>query len=123
MRSLLLVAHGSRRRESNEEVRRLTLGIEERAGKRFDLVDCAFLELARPSIGEGIDAAAAKGASEITVLPYFLAAGTHVVNDIPEIVEDRRRTYPAVCIQVTPHMGAAPALPDLLLGMVLVADR
>jgi sirohydrochlorin ferrochelatase len=123
MRSLLLVAHGSRRRESNEEVRLLTLGIGEKAEETFDLVDCAFLELAQPTIGEGIDAAVAKGASEIIVLPYFLAAGTHVVDDIPEIVEGRRRIYPAVRIQVTPHMGAAPALPDLLLGMVPGRER
>ena len=118
MRSLLLVAHGSRRAESNKEVRRLTQAVRERAGERLDDVQCAFLELAMPSIAEGIDAAVARGATELIVIPYLLAAGTHVVNDIPKILEERRRAHPGVNIQATVHMGASPELPDLLLGLV-----
>jgi len=55
LKALLLVAHGSRRRESNEEIAILTQRVRECAGGRFDLVTCAFLELAEPSIPDGID--------------------------------------------------------------------
>ena len=37
MRSLLLVAHGSRRKESNEEIRMLTARLSEKAIPKFDL--------------------------------------------------------------------------------------
>ena len=54
MKSLLLVAHGSRRQASNEEVRELTARLAEHAGAAYGYVDCGFLELAEPSIPEGI---------------------------------------------------------------------
>ena len=44
MKALLIIAHGSRRKESNEEVRRLSSRITENAGPAFDLVMGAFLE-------------------------------------------------------------------------------
>ena len=56
MRSLLLVAHGSRREASNQEIRNLTAALAGRAIGRFGHVGCAFLEIARPSIPEAIEA-------------------------------------------------------------------
>ena len=49
MKNLLIVAHGSRREASNEEVRELTLRIKEKSSASFDNITCAFLELAQPS--------------------------------------------------------------------------
>jgi sirohydrochlorin ferrochelatase len=118
MRSLILVAHGSRRRTSNEEVRRLTGTLGEKAGSRFDLVSCAFLELAEPSIPEGIEQAVQQGASEIVILPYFLSAGRHVAEDIPAAVATKQQEYPQVTIHVAPYLGLAAGIPDLLLASV-----
>jgi len=115
MRSLLLVAHGSRRRESNDEVRSLAEGLRGRAGGRFDIVQCAFLELAEPSISDGIDACIASGAGTVVVIPYFLSAGRHVVEDIPELVAAKRRQHPKVRIELAPHLGAAEDIAQLLL--------
>ena len=52
--SLLLVAHGSRREASNDEVRALTTRLRAAADGRFHQVDCAFLELASPLIPDGL---------------------------------------------------------------------
>ena len=49
-KSLLLVAHGSRREASNDEVRALTARVREADDARFALIDCAFLELAEPAV-------------------------------------------------------------------------
>lgn len=116
MKSLIVVAHGSRREESNDEVRRLTDALRARARADFLSVRCAFLELATPSIPAGIDASVRDGARHITVLPYFLAAGRHVVRDIPEQVAAKRRQYPHVSIRIAPYVGAAGGITDLLLS-------
>ena len=117
MNSLLLVAHGSRRRESNEEIGRLAARVAERAAGRFDLVEHAFLELAEPSIGEGIDRCVARGATSVAVVPYFLARGTHVAEDVPGAVDPKRAEHPGVEIRVTDYLGTSDALPELLVGL------
>ena len=115
MKTLLVVAHGSRRAESNDEVRALTRCLGEQAGAEFGTVACAFLELAQPSIPDGLRAAIAAGAREVVVLPYFLSAGRHVVADIPNEVAIVRTEHPGVSITVAPYLGEAPELVGLLL--------
>ena len=46
MNALLLVAHGSRREQSNEEVRELAKTLHARCGDRFPVIHAGFLELA-----------------------------------------------------------------------------
>ena len=77
MTSLLIIAHGSRRAASNDEVRALAAAVRTQPGQAYAHVDAAFLELAEPSIATGLAELAAKGATEIVAFPYFLAAGTH----------------------------------------------
>ncbi len=117
MRSLLLIAHGSRREAANQEIRQLTASLAERLGDRYDHIGCGFLELADPDIPTAIDAAVARGATEVVILPYFLATGRHVAEDIPAIVTDKRAQYPAVRIHMSPYPGAVPEILDLLAGL------
>lgn len=118
MRALLVVAHGSRREESNDEVRRLAEALRGRLGGRYQRVEAAFLELAEPSIAAGIDQAVAAGAAEVVVFPYFLTAGRHVAEDVPAIVEERRRAHPSVHITLTPYLGASEAVAALIAEQV-----
>ena len=117
MRHLLLVAHGSRREASNLEVRELAAALAPRARGRFDTVACAFLEIAGPSIPEGIEAAVQAGATEVVILPYFLSAGRHVAEDIPREVETKQREHPGVQMQVTPYLGLADGVAEMLLDL------
>lgn len=114
MRTMLVVAHGSRRAQSNDEVRALARRLHEQT-RDFDRVVCAFLELAEPSIPDGLRQAIAAGSQEVVVVPYFLSAGRHVVKDIPEEVATVRAEYPDIAIIIAPYLGAAPELADLLL--------
>ena len=61
MKVLLIVSHGSRRKESNDEVRRLSERIAQESGPLFDLVHCAFLELTYPTIDAAIGDLAGEG--------------------------------------------------------------
>jgi sirohydrochlorin ferrochelatase len=119
MKSMLVVAHGSRRAESNDEVRELTRLLGSQAGSSFEAVTCAFLELAEPSIPDGLRAAIAAGASEVVVMPYFLSAGRHVVTDVPAEVDIVRAEYPDIAITLAPYLGAAPELTEVILRQAL----
>ena len=115
MQALLVIAHGSRRAESNDEIRALTLRVAEQAGAAYPIVRCAFLELAEPSIPDGIEQCIRAGASEVVVLPYFLSAGRHVAQDIPNEVRGKQEEYPQVAIRIAPYLGANTGVADLLL--------
>jgi len=119
MHILLLVAHGSRRAASNEEVRELAARLESIAWDRFDKVIPAFLELAEPEIPEGIDACVAAGATQVTVLPYLLSAGRHVAHDIPEELGKAQVKHPNLPIRVASYIGQNAEMPMLLLQAAL----
>jgi sirohydrochlorin ferrochelatase len=113
--SLLVVAHGSRRRLSNDEVRCLARRMTDHARGRFREVRAAFLELAEPSIPDGIQECIDAGAERVVVVPYFLTAGRHVVEDIPRDVETKRTEHPHVDIVIAPYLGEADAMVELML--------
>jgi sirohydrochlorin ferrochelatase len=118
MKALLVVAHGSRRKASNDEVRALCRRIEqESAGEEFFLVRAGFLELAEPSIPEGIGQCIEAGADQVVVLPYFLSAGRHVSEDIPLEVEKARQHHPRASIVLAPYLGSAPGVAGLLIEL------
>ena len=119
MKALLIIAHGSRRAQSNQEIVVLGQKIAAEAGGQFERVECAFLELADPLIPAGIDSLVAAGATEIKVLPYFLARGTHVAVDVPEEVEKAAASHPSVAIDMLPYFGSSPELPSMLLQLAV----
>lgn len=115
MRALLLIAHGSRRAASNDEVRELAKRLEGIGTDRFDKVVPAFLELADPDIPSGVGLCSEAGVKEVVVMPYFLSAGRHVAEDIPEELAKAAGRYPGVEIKLCGHIGQHPAMAGLLL--------
>ena len=117
-RGLVLVAHGSRRASSNDEVRRVAESLAQQAGPngsgQYQMVHAAFLELAEPLIPEGVQQCIDNGMEEVVVLPYFLSAGRHVVEDIPAEVAKVNNTTGAE-IRIAPYLGAAAGLTEILL--------
>lgn len=117
MKALLLIAHGSRREASNEEVRALANTLAEQSGEAFGAVVPAFLELAEPSIPGGVAECVRLGATEVQAVPYFLSAGRHVAHDIPEELEQAAKQHSGVQISVSPYLGQHPMITQLLLGL------
>ena len=115
LNSLLIVAHGSRREASNNEIRALARGVHGEPDNRYGMVECAFLELAEPSIPDAVRQCIERGATRVTVLPYFLSAGRHVVSDIPAEVSRVAGDYPDIPIRILPYLGAAGALTEFIL--------
>jgi len=114
---LLVAAHGSRRAASNEEVRAVVERLRAEQSDQFASVETAFLELAEPTIQDGLARLARRGARRIVVLPYFLAAGSHVSQDIPEILDAFAAGHPEVQLARKTHLGSSEGMARLILDM------
>jgi sirohydrochlorin cobaltochelatase len=108
--AVLLVGHGSRREKSNDQVRELAVGLEEKLGIP---VDAAFLELAEPAINEAISELVST-VSELTIVQLSLFAASHVKNDVPLAIGRARSKHPALDLHNGAHLGIHPALIELL---------
>lgn len=116
MKALLLIAHGSRRQQSNDEVVLLADKLKKNCAGQYDIIHAGFLELAETLIPDGIRKCVDDGATSIVVLPYFLNSGRHVIEDIPEIVDETKTSYPDTDIKVASHLGASELMMDLLIS-------
>jgi len=119
MKALLLIAHGSRRKESNDEVFLLVEKLKMNCAEQYNIVEGCFLEIAAPLMPIGIKNCIDAGATSITILPYFLNSGNHVVEDIPNIVNQIKPLHPDVEIKIAEHIGASDALTDLLMMLAI----
>ncbi len=116
-KALIIVAHGSRKTSSNEEVKALGEKVKYLQDKRYAFVMTSFLEFATPSLEESILSSIDKGVSEIVILPYFLASGNHVTQDIPEVVKKIQVLHPQVKIILKEHLGSSSGMVKLLSNM------
>ena len=121
--ALIIVAHGSRKSSSNEEVKALGEKVKFLQDKRYALVMTAFLEFATPSLEESILSCIDKGASEVVILPYFLASGNHVSRDIPEVVQKIQASHPQVKITLKEHLGSSSGMVRLLSDMASSSNK
>lgn len=114
MKHLLIVAHGSRREQSNSEVKLLAEKVAANIVFAIDEVLVAFLEFASPSIAEAINTSFTQGVEEIIVLPYFLSTGNHVIRDIPSEINNAMKRWPDRKVALLSHIGAADEMADLI---------
>lgn len=115
MQGLIVIAHGSRRAASNEEVAELAKKISAKSEERFAYVNAAFLELATPSLSDAIAEHYTKEIKNITVFPYFLNSGVHMQKDIPALIEQAKQDYPDCEFVLTECIGMHKNMPDFIL--------
>lgn len=116
---IVVFAHGSSVASANEAVRSVAARMAE-AG-RFELVETAFLELARPDLNEAVGRLRARGAGRIVVVPYFLTLGIHLQRDLPVRIEELRRRHPEMDIVVAEPLDGHQALSRILLDRARAA--
>ncbi len=117
MKALLLIVHGSRKASSGTEITQLASNIAALPSE-FDHVRHSFLELAQPKVADAIDELVTLGCQQIVLMPYFLAAGFHVVDDLPKVLEDAQQAHAHVEFTLTEHFGAAQQMPQWILEYV-----
>lgn len=113
MTGLIIFAHGSSVAAANESVARVTAAMAAAGG--YEIVEPAYLEMAKPDLGEAVARLAARGATRAIVIPYFLTLGIHLRRDLPRIVAELEGIHPGMKIEVTEPLDGHPALVDILL--------
>jgi sirohydrochlorin ferrochelatase len=121
MRALVVFAHGSPVEAANAPIRELARHAAERAG--FPLTQAAFLDSTEPSLTEALAQLVEAGATDVTVVPFFLTVGLHIRRDLPGIVEGLRDKYATVRIQVTEPLEGHPALLDMVVDRAEKANN
>src|SRR5437667_5870248 len=102
--AVIVVGHGSRRDEANQDVMEAARRIAERGG--FALVEAAFLEITGPTIAEAFTRCVAAGATHVIVHPYFLSPGRHTRGDIPVAVRAAAGEHASINYQITEPLAA-----------------
>lgn len=75
----------------------------------------AHMELAPPTIAEGLATLAQEGIHEVRVVPYFLGPGRHATKDIPAMVADAAAQHPNLSVTVAPPLGVHANLARVVL--------
>ncbi|MFC1889653.1 sirohydrochlorin chelatase [Thermodesulfobacteriota bacterium] len=76
---------------------------------------CAFLQFTTPGFQAVVDGLAAEGVTRIVVFPHFIAAGSHVIRDIPALIEKAAEGNPGIEFRLTPHLGTFKGMKGLIL--------
>ena len=112
---IIIVDHGSRRRESNQMLH--TAADRFATQSQYAIVEPAHMELAEPTIAQAFTKCVARGAMEIIVFPYFLSPGRHWTEDIPALVKNAAKLHPEVRWLVTAPFGLPPGM------LTIINDR
>lgn len=110
--ALLLIGHGSSVADANETLHAIAAMIGNRA--EFDMVEVSFLSRDTGDIQDNIDGCVQRGAQRILLYPYFLSAGTHVLNDLPSERDKAARRYPDVRLALAEPLGSHPKLAEIV---------
>jgi sirohydrochlorin ferrochelatase len=114
MKGILIVDHGSRKREANDMLRCMSNLLQTMAGPDV-VVRYAHMEIADPDVAHGLADCVSGGATDVVVFPYMLSPGRHSTADIPRMVSEAARTFPQVTFSVTPAFGVHEKLAELIL--------
>lgn len=108
---VVLVDHGSRREESNQEL--LQLAQNWQAAGPYSIIEPAHMELAEPSIGQAFDRCVERGATRVVISPFFLLPGRHWLNDLPRLAAEAAARHRVEHLVVSP-LGLHPLMMQIL---------
>lgn len=121
---ILLLGHGSPKKDANnlEQVGTMLHGMLH-AGCKEGCVKVAYLQFAQPDIPETIKQCIALGSQKVILHPFFLSSGMHVTKDIPEMIQEARRLYPAVEFIYTEPLGIHEKLAHIVMERISAAEQ
>ncbi|ASS76479.1 sirohydrochlorin chelatase [Tumebacillus algifaecis] len=112
--AILLVGHGSRDPEGNQELLVFAERVQEQLAQEFPIVETCFLEFAAPSIPKGIDTCVARGAEAVTLVPVILFGAGHSKLHIPHEIDEARERHPHVAFSYGKPIGVHTKALDIL---------
>ncbi len=114
---IVLFAHGSRDPQWRGPIEAVAARILQH--KPGTLVQCAYLELCAPVLGDAATDLIDQGAQRVRIFPLFLGVGKHAREDLPKLVDQIREAHPGVEIELLPAVGELPQLTALIADIAL----
>ena len=114
----ILFAHGSRDPQWRMPFEGILKKIQALSSSPTSL---AFLECMAPTLEQAIDDMVSAGIKQISVVPVFLAVGSHVRKDLPLLLEAARLKHPDLALQATAAIGEQPAIQEAIAAFALAA--
>ena len=108
MKGILLFGHGARNPDWATPFTAIRAAILARSPG--SLVESGFLELMRPTFDEAVASLVRGGATDIVVVPVFVAGGSHVNKDLPHLAAQAMDRHPGLDIRLAPPVGEAPTV-------------
>lgn len=122
MEKIILVGHGSPRKEANRmEMIGKILHASMHPGCAGDCVQICYLQFEKPGLEETLAQAARSGAKRIIVHPFFLNSGMHVTKDIPEAIEGVKSLHPGPDFILSEPLGISAELVDVARERIMEA--
>ncbi|WP_109687155.1 sirohydrochlorin chelatase [Tumebacillus permanentifrigoris] len=112
--AILLVGHGSRVQEGNQQLLAFAGRVQERLGSKYPVIETCFLELTTPTIAQGIAACIVRGATRVTLVPIILFGAGHSKIHIPHAIDVAREQYPSVEFSYGKPLGVHPKALEIL---------
>ena len=113
---VILLAHGSRDSHWTDTFDSLYERLKNDVDHRR--VKLAFMELAEPSLETALNSARESGAERIEILPLFFAAGKHLREDVPNMLEAYRRVHPSVQVELLNPVGKQEAFTHAMIQII-----
>ena len=89
-KGVLVLGHGSRRQDANEELSKLVGMVQAKLRVR---TAHAYFQFAKPSLPDAVDSFVSEGIEEIFIVPALLFPGIHLKEDIPEALDALKLKY------------------------------
>jgi sirohydrochlorin ferrochelatase len=118
---VILLGHGSRREEANDEIRAIARMVQ--AGDKGGCYEVAYLSFANPSLTDAAEDLIDKGFDNIIVMPVFLVTGNHITRDIPSKLLMLKTSYPEVNFIMAKHFGAHPEIVKIVQERIMAASE
>jgi sirohydrochlorin ferrochelatase len=119
--ALLLIAHGSRNAEANDDLYHVVRAMRRRGP--YEIVEGSFLEIAEPDIISAGQKCVLQGCNRMILLPYFLSPGIHVRQDLQDIRNKLAEQFPEVEFLLGEPLGRHEALIDLVALRAKEAEK
>lgn len=117
-KALILFAHGARDPEWARPVQAVAQRLQR---QNPDLtVAVAFLEFMAPTLPEAVAMLAhqTQGLTQIDILPFFIAQGGHLRQDVPLMLEAIQREHPGLSLRLLPALGELPSVQDAMAAAI-----
>ena len=121
MHAIILFSHGSVLCGAGENLFALARQMEARGDA--PVVEVGFLNYSQPTFEDAFAKCVERGATKITVAPYFLVAGYFVGVALPPKVEAMQRKFPAVEVVTAPALQTHELLAQAILNCAERAQK